>query len=545
MSLQGTLKTLGITEVLEFLSSRSASGRLDVTTEMGTASYALVEGSVSTAEYSFIRESGVDAAEATYYVVSELDGSFYFDDDVPEIADDEDDGREDVGSVLFRTAEIAERWADVEEVIPSPNHLLTRNNQLDGSVTIQPEWWKALEMIGEGATSLQLASALELGALDASLTALAMTKAGLLIVSEVDPLDISLGDDLAIPPAEGAVDHVETPIEHAADPAAMISEAVDALDDWSQEPVPEVHDTGAPDAIDGSMFATPPVEEAPAEPAHESFFGSVVEDEAAADVDSPIFEPVDMLEMVDVEAPAPLDEAPEQTMSFSNPVEEASAPEVDEFAGASGMDDLSELEYMVEPDGFSPSVSDDDGWSNAHEGSDADLRPLAAAAPPADSDEHPPVTPPEVPPSPFDAIPVPEAPSPFEAAAAPIPESAAPIPETAMDLSDLPAPPPPIEPPATPTAPIPESGGFSQVPETAEPPSATAMAGEVLEDLASLSDELNEHVTADGDWELDGTFVPEADPAPPTPEGDPFGDLGELLKDEDERSSVLKFLRRD
>ena len=77
MSLQGTLKTLGITEVLEFLSSRSASGRLDVTTEMGTASYALVEGSVSAAEYSFIRESGVDAAEATYYVVSELDGSFY------------------------------------------------------------------------------------------------------------------------------------------------------------------------------------------------------------------------------------------------------------------------------------------------------------------------------------------------------------------------------------------------------------------------------------------------------------------------------------
>ena len=112
----------------------------------------------------------------------------------------------------------------------------------------------------------------------------------------------------------------------------MISEAVDALDDWSQEPVPEVHDTGAPDAMDGSMFATPSAEEAPAEPAHESFFASVVEDEAAADVDSPIFEPVDMLEMVDVEAPAPLDEAPEQTMSFSNPVEEASAPEVDEFA---------------------------------------------------------------------------------------------------------------------------------------------------------------------------------------------------------------------
>lgn len=525
MSLQGTLKTLGITEVLEFLSSRAASGRLDVTTEMGTATFALVDGSVSSAEYSFIRESGVDAAEATYYVVSELDGTFYFDDDqVPE----PDDESEDVGSVLFRTAEIAERWADVEEVIPSPNHLLSRNNQLDGSVTIQPEWWKALEMIGDGSTSLQLASALDLSALDASLTALAMANAGLLTVSEVDPLDIALSSDLEVEPAA------------TSDPAAMISEAVDALDDLAHvSPALETDDQ-----FPVESFAAPAVDE-PSPPPYEA--------------PAPTFEPVDMLEMVDVEPPAPHVETPATTMSFSSPVVEEPAPEPvlepvveeDEFAGASGMDDLSELEYMLEPDGFSPAAAeappvpqeiDDDGWSSAHVGAATELRPLEAPPVPAEPIHVAQSEPVVEAPSPFEVIPAPEHPSPFDEV--PMPSSEI---SESMELADLPAPPPPLEEPVdVPQAPVPEAGGFESVADTAATPSATAMAGEVLDDLASLSEELAQQSgSEEGDWELDGTFVPEENPAPQSPEGDPFGDLGELLKDDEERSSVLKFLRRD
>ena len=124
MSLQGTLKTLGITEVLEFLSARSVTGRLDVHTEMGTATYVMVNGLVAEGDYSFIRESGSDAAEATYYVVSELDGTFFFDEE-DQVPDEDADtvGHEDVGSVLSRTAGIAESWHEIEATIPSPNHL--------------------------------------------------------------------------------------------------------------------------------------------------------------------------------------------------------------------------------------------------------------------------------------------------------------------------------------------------------------------------------------------------------------------------------------
>jgi len=67
----------------------------------------------------------------------------------------------------------------------------------------------------------------------------------------------------------------------------------------------------------------------------------------------------------------------------------------------------------------------------------------------------------------------------------------------------------------------------------------------VLDDLAALG-QLDEP-PAPADWQLDGTFVADAAPVAPQVDADPFGDLGELLPDSDDedRGSVLKFLRRD
>jgi hypothetical protein len=529
MSLQGTLKTLGITEVLEFLSARSVTGRLDVHTEMGTATYVMVNGLVAEGDYSFIRESGSDAAEATYYVVSELDGTFFFDEE-DQVPDEDADtvGHEDVGSVLSRTAGIAESWHEIEATIPSPNHLLTRNNELDGSVTIQPEWWKALEMIGEGRTSLQLATALELSALDASLTALAMTQAGLLIVSEMDPLEIDVETSFGEMDEQYSysAEEVRDPEQQDVVSEEVSHERVEMLDVVDvAEPFPPI-----------KQFTVPEVEEeAPSLP-----------------------------ELQQVEAPEP-----------------EPAPAIDDYAGASSMDDLSELEYMVESDGFAPAATaeaihepaaltpeepreaayvppvDDDGWSTDHSASNAQLQPFT---------DFPAVSKPVVEhieatePTPFDVVDVPteadEAPS---AEAMPIPESA-----PAMSLDDLPAPPPaedmlatsapaheaPIGVPEAPM-PVPEvmaPAGATEFVDAAEATAAsTAIAGAVIDDLATLTDELD--ATDPGEnWQLDDTFVPDPEPAPAPILGDPFGDLGDLLtdsSDDEERSSVLKFLRRD
>jgi len=75
---------------------------------------------------------------------------------------------EEVAVVLGRTAEIAEAWSEVEEVVPTTQHWLHRNEVLDSSVTIEPEWWKAIDVIGSGCSAAHLASALGEGALHGS-----------------------------------------------------------------------------------------------------------------------------------------------------------------------------------------------------------------------------------------------------------------------------------------------------------------------------------------------------------------------------------------
>ena len=304
MSLQGTLKTLGIAEVLEFLAARDATGQLDVTTEMGTAAYLFSEGDIAQSEYSFIREIGDDAAEATYYVVSELDGSFFFDEDVEPV---DLDNTEEVSSVLARTAEIADKWLQIEEEIETPNHLLVRNPDLDGSVTIQPEWWRTLEIIGgEGKTSMQVAAEAEMGLLDASMLLFDMTTAGLLNVEEIDPMSLEVPTVAALPELDieplVAPSAPEAPIEPIAEaPAAPAPEPAPIV---AAEPAPAPEPAPVAEAV---AIAEPAPAPAP-EPAP-----IVAAEPAPAPEPAPVAEPVAIAESAPTvfDEPAPAPAAPE------------------------------------------------------------------------------------------------------------------------------------------------------------------------------------------------------------------------------------------
>jgi hypothetical protein len=117
--------------------------------------------------------------------------------------------------------------------------------------------------------------------------------------------------------------------------------------------------------------------------------------------------------------------------------------------------------------------------------------------------------------------------------------SSAPVPEAPAPVREAPRPVPEVMVPAAATE-------FVDAAEATAV--STAIAGEVIDDLASLTDELDAP-DVDENWQLDDTFVADTEPAPAAPiQGDPFGDLGDLLtdsSDDAERSSVLKFLRRD
>ena len=482
MSLQGTLKTLGITEVLEFLANRDATGQLDVTTDLGNAVYLFSEGQIAQSEYSFVRETGTDSAEATYYVVSELDGTFFFDEDQEPI---DIDSCEPVSSVLGRTADIAEKWLDVEAVIATPDDVLTRNTELDGSVTIQPEWWKALEVIGDGKTSLDVAARLDMGVLDASLLLLAMTNAGLLHVQEPAGLDDSADTEL--------VDHVEYEEAVAPEPEATHAEI---------EPAPTVVEELA---VEPLTMDAPTEEPAPApvadvapmpEPAPAPIADVVpMPEPAPAPIDA-FAEPAPVVEL----APNPVVEAAPVAEAVPAPVANFDpAPAFAEQPATEFVEAAPAPEPVLSAPVPEPVVDEDDGWASNHSPS-FEPAPSAAAAFPA------------------------PAPAPASYLAAPEP-APVPQPQNTEVFSAMP--------PAMPEAP--------QFDPNAQ---STAMAGEVLDDLAALG-QLDEQ-PAPANWQLDGTFVADAEPAAPQVDADPFGDLGELLADSDEdRGSVLKFLRRD
>ena len=341
MSLQGTLKTLGITEVLEFLANRDATGQLDVETDLGKAVYLFSHGQVAQSEYAFNRESGSDPAEATYYVVSEIDGTFLFDEDQEPI---DIDSCEDVSSVLNRTAGIAEKWLDVEATIASPNDVLTRNNELDGSVTIQPEWWKALEVIGSGKSSLDVASALDMGLLDASMLLLAMTNAGLLIPGSQE-LPVAV-EDAVSEPAEVALD--EPPVHITTiEPMQAPAEAelpVEPLSIDAPEPVAAPVEAFAPEPVAAPVeaFAPEPVA-APVEAFAPEPVAAPVEAFAPEPVAAPVeaFAPEPVAAPVEAFAPEPV----------AAPVE-AFAPEP--------------VAAPVEAVAPEPAIDDDDGWASNH-----------------------------------------------------------------------------------------------------------------------------------------------------------------------------------
>ncbi len=588
MSLQGNLSTLGITELLEFLAGRSSSGQLDVTTASGTTSYLLVDGKVGAAEFEFTRGSGTDPAEGTYYVLSELDGSFFFE----ELDVTADSDGVDVQTLLGRTAGIAEQWHEVEEVISSTSQVLFRNSELDSSVTIKPEWWKTLEVLGEGQSTAQLASHLDLGILDASTQALDMVNAGLLVVSD----EMTESNDGAL--ADSALDDsafdAPAPDEHDAVPddgvidddphaevttTALVEES--AFGDVQEESEPDLpSEFLTPDELLIAQAPAPPIL-ASAEPIAEQ-----VEGEAPAAFDQELtaepFAAAPAVEVMpaaeEVSAPAPIVEPAPLDAAMPEPPELVDVTQsAAEESPALGFGNAIDSE-PAQP--FEAALADDDGWSTNHfyedpapaSLPDVDPAPALSFDAPAPAFDAPA-------PASFDApAPAFDAPAPaFDAPAASF-DAPAPAFDAPAASFDAPIPDTPqvYEPPAydAPAAPEPNSlygldAPFAEPSAGIESPAvdSSAMAGEVMNDLDFLNNDLDSQLAdpvapLGQDFGLPApemvpaqatTMPAQASPMPPQAspigESDPFGSLSDLVVDDDstddERGSVLKFLRRD
>lgn len=397
MSLQGTLRTLGIAEVLEFLANRGATGRLDISAESGAATYWMMRGEVAEVEFDFEREAGWDAAEATYYALAELEGTFHFDEDqIPEHGLE----TERVDSVLGRTAVIADGWSDVEVTIPTPDHWLSRSNRLDGSVTIEPAWWSAIEAIGAGRSSRHLASDLDMRALAASSMAADMARSGLIEVGEprmAEPLDPEpKNDEVAEIASDTADSEASTSEEQGV--AEIPSASEDEFDLFAQTSLPESQQETQPapiveqdEAEDVELDADPDPEAVAAALAEMSSWdlpGEVPDDEAdvawPAEVEDASTSPA--LEWEDSQADEPV------SATLNTQIDVPSEPAVPVEALVAETPATEE----IAPEDESGSDSDDDGWSSDHS-RPAPSTPAnisAAPAPPTDEQLLAPTPPP-------------------------------------------------------------------------------------------------------------------------------------------------------
>ncbi len=158
MSLQGTLATFSIPDVMRLLASTKKTGCLAVDGDQGQGEVYLDAGQVVAASSI----GAVTSDEEVTVVLALLryeDGSFVFEDGSTSPAASDPI---EIESLLEQAGELAEEWAELEAVVPSGDAWLTLVAELpEDEVEIDRDDWRLIVAIGTGVTATQLAAVLE------------------------------------------------------------------------------------------------------------------------------------------------------------------------------------------------------------------------------------------------------------------------------------------------------------------------------------------------------------------------------------------------
>ena len=146
--LQGSLQTVALAEVLQFLESTAKTGELNVTGTGGQGRLWFDEGYVS----GFETRSSREPAEAVFELMSLADGEFVFTSgDAGRPADPAKAAKREVGPLLSEAKALCEEWSAILGVVPS----LDRRVELavdtpSDNVSIARDQWAAIVAIGSG-----------------------------------------------------------------------------------------------------------------------------------------------------------------------------------------------------------------------------------------------------------------------------------------------------------------------------------------------------------------------------------------------------------
>lgn len=223
MSLQGSIETFAVADVLRLLAATSKTGRLQVQgpTRSGTVwvRHAQILGAESVSS-----PFAVEPADVVFQLLRFERGSFRFElDELPadEVAPS------DIEVVLAEAEAMLGEWRDLEARIPSAQSWVTLQPQLRAdAVTLDPDEWSAVVMISVGCSVADLGTALRLGELHTARVVARLLDLGLVDVGEAS--DVPVDAALPVPPVPLYDDAVVEPVPASAVPSPV----------WEAAPMP-------------------------------------------------------------------------------------------------------------------------------------------------------------------------------------------------------------------------------------------------------------------------------------------------------------------
>lgn len=196
MSLQGTLDTFSLPDVLRFLAASTKTGRLVLSGARGGGDVWLDDGAVVAAE----TERATSPVDAVFDLLRDSAGSFTFDADLTR--SDAADPMP-VDDLLVQAESRLAEWREIEAVVPSLDVTVRLSERLPGgAVRIESAQWQAIVAVAENGTVAAVGDELELGEFDACRTVKELAERGLVLVGEGADGPEELGDAEAKPAAK-------------------------------------------------------------------------------------------------------------------------------------------------------------------------------------------------------------------------------------------------------------------------------------------------------------------------------------------------------
>lgn len=237
MSLQGTLDTFALPDVLRLLASTRKTGHLRLEGSRGTGGVWFAGGTVAAIDTP-TTASPVPAppsADALCDLLRSPDGAFSFEAGAssPDVAEPAD-----LEGLLVEAQELLEEWRALTDVVPSLECDISLRPELEGeSTTVSAAHWRLLVALGGGTTVGQLGATLDLGELAVSRAVSGLVGSGLVVVGPApagsvapapepveDVVDLDAVDDV-----EDLVDEDEDGVAHVTEPQPAPEHVADSV----------------------------------------------------------------------------------------------------------------------------------------------------------------------------------------------------------------------------------------------------------------------------------------------------------------------------